>query len=54
MSPRRPGLTAGAIPALAQVITRLSMWLLPAAKRIFLNRQLHQRAGKAEFERKET
>ncbi len=40
-----------AILALAGVITGLSIWLLPMAKAILLNLQLHHSAGEAEFER---
>ena len=40
-----------AILALAGVITGLSMWLLPVAKAILLNLQLHHSAGQAQFER---
>jgi uncharacterized protein (DUF983 family) len=53
MSPLPLGLKAGAIVALALVITGLSMWLLPVAKGILLNLQLHHRAGEAEFEKNE-
>lgn len=54
MSPLPLGLKAGAIFARALGITGLSMRLLPVAKGILLNLQLHHRAGEAEFERKET
>lgn len=50
MSPLPGLLKALAIAALALVITGLSMWLLPVAKGIFLNLQLHHRSGEAEFE----
>jgi uncharacterized protein (DUF983 family) len=53
MSPLPLGLKTGAIIALALVITGLSMWLLPVAKGILLNLQLHHRAGEAEFEKNE-
>ena len=53
MSPLPPTLKAGAIIALGGVITGLSMWLLPVAKGILLNLQLHHKAGQAEFERKD-
>lgn len=36
---------------LSLVITGLSLWLLPVAKAILLNLQLHHSAGEAEFER---
>jgi uncharacterized protein (DUF983 family) len=54
MSPLPPLMKAGAIVFVALGITGLSMWLLPVAKGILLNLQLHHRAGEAEFERKET
>jgi len=53
MSPLPPTLKAGAIIALGGVITGLSMWLLPVAKGILLNLQMHHKAGQAEFERKD-
>jgi uncharacterized protein (DUF983 family) len=53
MSPLPVGLKAAAIVALGLVITGLSMWLLPVAKGILLNLQLHHRAGQAEFEKNE-
>jgi len=53
MSPLAPLMKAAAIVFLALVITGLSMWLLPAAKGILLNLQLHHRSGEAEFERKD-
>lgn len=53
MSPLPPTLKAGAIIALGGVVTGLSMWLLPVAKGILLNLQLHHKAGQAEFERKD-
>lgn len=49
MSPLPGLLKAVAITALALVITGLSMWLLPVAKGILLNLQLHHRSGEAEF-----
>ncbi|WP_291200126.1 DUF983 domain-containing protein [Hyphomonas sp.] len=53
MSPL-PGLAKVlAILSLALVITGLCLWLLPAAKGILLNLQLHHRAGQAKFERPE-
>ena len=51
MSPLPLGLKAGAIAGLALVITGLSLWLLPVAKGVLLNLQLHHRAGEAEFEK---
>lgn len=51
MSPLPAGLKLAAILFLALVITGLSMWLLPVAKGILLNLQLHHRSGEAEFER---
>ncbi len=51
MSPLPALAKAAAIAALALVITGLSMWLLPVAKGILLNLQLHHKAGEAEFER---
>lgn len=53
MSPLAPLMKAAAIVLLALVITGLSMWLLPVAKGILLNLQLHHRSGQAEFERKD-
>lgn len=53
MSPLPALLKIVAILLLALVITGLSMWLLPVAKGILLNLQLHHRAGQAEFERPE-
>lgn len=53
MSPLAPLMKAAAIVFLALVITGLSMWLLPVAKGILLNLQLHHRSGEAEFERKD-
>jgi uncharacterized protein (DUF983 family) len=54
MSPL-PGLAkVAAILVLALVITGLSMWLLPVAKGILLNLQLHHKAGQAEFERRDS
>ncbi len=50
MSPLPVGLKVAAILLLALVITGLSMWLLPVAKGILLNLQLHHRSGEAEFE----
>jgi len=53
MSPL-PGLRkAGAIILLGLAITGLSIWLLPVAKAILLNLQLHHKSGQAEFERPE-
>lgn len=54
MSPLPVGLKAASIVLLGLVITGLSMWLLPVAKGILLNLQLHHRAGQAEFEKNET
>ena len=54
MSPLPVGLKAASIVLLGLVITGLSMWLLPVAKGILLNLQLHHRAGEAEFEKNET
>jgi len=51
MSPLPAGLKAASIAALGLAITGLSMWLLPVAKGILLNLQLHHRAGEAEFEK---
>lgn len=53
MSPLPGLLKAGAILLLALVITGLSIWLLPVAKAILLNLQLHHKSGEAEFERPE-
>lgn len=53
MSPLPLGLKVGAIFLLALVITGLSLWLLPVAKAVLLNLQLHHSAGQAEFERPE-
>jgi len=53
MSPL-PGLAKVlAILSLALVITGLCLWLLPVAKGILLNLQLHHRAGQARFEQPE-
>lgn len=54
MSPLPPLMKAGAIVFVALVITGLSMWLLPVAKGILLNLQLHHRSGEAKFERKDS
>lgn len=53
MSPLPGALKAGAILLLGLVITGLALWLLPVAKGILLNLQLHHKAGQAEFERKD-
>lgn len=53
MSPLTFWAKAGAMAALALVITGLSLWLLPVAKGILLNLQLHHKAGQAQFERPE-
>jgi uncharacterized protein (DUF983 family) len=53
MSPLPALLKALAIVIMALVITGLSMWLLPVAKGILFNLQMHHRAGQAHFERKD-
>ncbi|MFN4226464.1 MAG: DUF983 domain-containing protein [Hyphomonas sp.] len=51
MSPLPLGLKIAAMGLLGLVITALCLWLLPVAKAILLNLQLHHSAGQAEFER---
>jgi uncharacterized protein (DUF983 family) len=53
MSPLPGLMKALAIVFLALVITGLCMWLLPVAKGILLNLQLHHKAGQAQFDRPE-
>lgn len=53
MSPLSVGLKIGAIILLALVITGLCLWLLPVAKGILLNLQLHHGAGQARPDRPE-
>ncbi|HRJ01701.1 MAG TPA: DUF983 domain-containing protein [Hyphomonas sp.] len=53
MSPLPIGWKVAAILLLALVITGLSLWLLPVAKGILLNLQLHHRAGQARPDRPE-
>ncbi|MBU4062768.1 DUF983 domain-containing protein [Hyphomonas sp.] len=51
MSPLPGLLKIGAILLLGLAITGLSLWLLPVAKAILLNLQLHHKSGQAEFDR---
>ena len=53
MSPLPVIWKVAAIVALAGVITGLSLWLLPVAKGILLNLQLHHSAGQAQPDRPE-
>ena len=53
MSPLSIWMKVAAMAALSLAITGLSLWLLPVAKAILLNLQLHHHAGQAEFERKD-
>lgn len=53
MSPLPIGLKIAAIILLGAVVTGLSLWLLPVAKAILLNLQLHHSAGQAQFEKTE-
>jgi uncharacterized protein (DUF983 family) len=54
MSPLSLGLKVVAMIALSLAITALCVWLLPVAKAILLNLQLHHHAGEAEFERRDS
>lgn len=53
MSPLSIWMKVAAMAALSLAITGLCLWLLPVAKAILLNLQLHHHAGQAEFERKD-
>jgi uncharacterized protein (DUF983 family) len=50
MSPLSGAAKAFALAGLGAAITGLSLWLLPVAKSILLNLQLHHRAGEAKIE----
>ncbi len=50
MSPLSLGLKIAAMVAVSAAITGLCLWLLPVAKAVLLNLQLHHHAGEAEFE----
>ena len=54
MSPLPVGLKVLAMVGVAAVVTLLCLWLLPAAKAILLNLQLHHKAEEASFEKPES
>ncbi|MFN3610025.1 MAG: DUF983 domain-containing protein [Hyphomonas sp.] len=51
MSPLPVGLKLLAMAGVGVVVTLLCLWLLPAAKGILLNLQLHHKAEEASFDR---
>lgn len=51
MSPLSMGLKILAMIGVGAVVTLLCMWLLPAAKGVLLNLQLHHKALEASFEK---